>query len=122
VYNTTANTSSSVVSVNNNTDITLADDLFGGSATFNDNYEIYLGGPNGSSRINSAEGCLLYVGSSLSPMTLAGSYTTVKVKTVAGNDVTFNNFPVGNYLPIQILQLFLTGTDAVSRNNCVAIW
>ena len=122
VYNTTANTSSSVVSVNNNTDITLADDLFGGSATFNDNYEIYLGGPNGSSRINSAEGCLLYVGSSLSPMTLAGSYTTVKVKTVAGNDVTFNNFPVGNYLPIQILQLFSTGTDAVSRNNCVAIW
>ena len=101
---------------------TLADDLFGGSATFNDNYTIYLGGPNGSSRINSAEGCLLYVGSSLSPMTLAGSYTTVKVKTVAGNDVTFNNFPVGNYLPIQILQLFLTGTDAVSRNNCVAIW
>jgi len=122
VWNTTANTTATVTAVNSEVDLTLSVDLFGGSATFNDDYKIYLGGPNGSSRIDSSEGCLLYVGSSTSPMTTAGSYVNVRVKTTAGNNITFEKFPVGNYLPIQITQLFLTSTTAEARNACVAIW
>jgi hypothetical protein len=122
VWNDTANTTAVVTAVNSEIDLTLSVDLFGGSATFNDDYEIYLGGPGGSSRINSAEGCLLYVGSSLSPMTAAGSYVDIRVKTTAGNIITFEKFPVGSYLPIQITQLLLTSTTAEARNACVAIW
>ena len=55
-------------------------------------------------------------------MTTAGSYVNVRVKTTAGNNITFEKFPVGNYLPIQITQLFLTSTTAEARNACVAIW
>ena len=55
-------------------------------------------------------------------MTVALSYVDVKVKTVAGDDVTFYNFPVGEYLPIQILQLYATGTTDASDSNCLAIW
>jgi len=122
VYNTTANTSASVTAVNSEVDITLSTGLFDGSATFNDEYKIFLGGPGGSSRIDSSEGCLLYVGSNDATMDIEKAYVDVKVKTVDGGDITFSNFKVGEYLPIQILQLYSTGTDAASTNNCVAIW
>jgi len=122
VWNNKAQTTAVVSAVNSEVDLTLSVDLFGGSETFDDGFEIYLGGPNGSSRIDSSEGCLLYVGSSLSPMTLGGSYVDVRVKTTAGNTITFKNFPVGNYLPIQITQLLLTSTTTEAQSACVAIW
>mgnify|MGYP001268383759 CR=1 FL=1 len=123
VYNTTANTTATVTAINNEVDLTLSADLFGGSATFNDNYKIFLAGsPLGQRVINSAEGCLLYVGSKETTMTIEKSYVDVKVKTTAGSDVIFTNFPVGEYLPIQVLQLFSTGTDAEAQSNCIAIW
>ena len=62
------------------------------------------------------------VGSSEATMDVAKSYVDVKVKTSAGSIVTFSNFPVGEYLPVQVLQLFATGTDAAADNNCLAIW
>jgi hypothetical protein len=65
---------------------------------------------------------LIYVGSSEGTMDLAKSYVDIKVKTISGNDVTFSNFKVGEYLPVQCLQIFSTGTDAAVRNNCLAIW
>ena len=55
-------------------------------------------------------------------MDIAKSFVDVKVKTISGNDIIFSNFPVGKYLPIQVLQLFSTGTDAAARNSCVSIW
>jgi hypothetical protein len=55
-------------------------------------------------------------------MTVATSFVDVKVKTTAGSIVTFSNFPVGDYLPVQVLQLYKTGTDAAAQNNCVGIW
>lgn len=124
VYNTTASTIATVTAINNASDITLSADLFGEITTYDDNYVIYLAGngPLGNQRINSAEGCLLYVGSNTTAMTVELSYVDVKVKTVAGNDVTFYNFPVGEYLPIQILQLYATGTTDASDFNCLAIW
>ncbi len=36
--------------------------------------------------------------------------------------LTFSNFPVGEYLPLQVVQLYATGTDAAADNNCLAIW
>ena len=36
--------------------------------------------------------------------------------------VTFTNFPIGHYLPVQVLQLYSTGTDTPVQNNCIAIW
>jgi hypothetical protein len=72
----------------------------------------------------------LYVGSSASILqditpgagTADPRYVNIRVKTVAGNFITFENFKVGNYLPIQVVQLMLTSTTAAARNTCVAIW
>lgn len=118
VYNTTDNTSATVTAIDTSTILTLSLDIF----TSPETYIIFLGGPNGSARINSSEGCLLYVGSSEATQTVATSYVNIKVQTVAGNDITFTGFPVGNYLPIQIMKLYTTGTTAATANNCIAIW
>ena len=118
IYNTTDNTSATVTAVDTSTILSVSADIF----TSPEVYTIYLGGPNGSVRINSSEGCLLYVGSNEAAPTIANSYVDVKVKTIAGSVVTFSNFPVGEYLPIQVLQLYSTGTDASVANNCIAIW
>ena len=116
VYNTADKTSASVVAVESTTILELSADIFTSSKT----YTIFLGGPNGSSRINSSEGCLLYVGSNeVASTSFQGD---VKVKTVAGSIVTFTNFPIGQYLPVQVLQLYSTGTDTPVQNNCIAIW
>lgn len=55
-------------------------------------------------------------------MTIGDQYGDVKVKTTQGDIVTFSNFPVGEYLPLQIVQLYSTGTDTTIRNQCLAIW
>ncbi len=118
VYNTTDNTSASVVAIDSSTILEISADIF----TSPEDYKIFLGGPNGSSRIDSSEGCLLYVGSNDATMDVAKSYVDVKVKTIAGSIVTFSNFQVGKYLPVQVVQLYATGTDAAADNNCIAIW
>jgi len=118
IYNTTDSTSATVTAIDSSTTLSISADIF----AITEDYTIFLGGPNGSSRINSSEGCLLYVGSSEAAVTIANSYVDVKVKTIANSIVTFTNFPVGEYLPIQILQLYSTGTDASTQNNCIAIW
>ena len=120
VYNTTDKSVATVLAIDVGTNtLTLSASIFSGTLK---NYTIFLGGPNGSSRIKSSEGCLLYVGSSEATMTAASSYVNVTVKTVSGSDVTFSNFPVGEYLPVQVIQLYTTGTSAAAENNCVAIW
>ena len=113
VYNTTDKTSATVVAVDSSTILEVSADIF----TSPETYTIFLGGT-----INSSQGCLLYVGSSEATMDIAKSYVDVKVQTTAGSDVTFANFPVGQYLPIQIIKLYTTGTGAASRNSCIAIW
>ena len=116
VYNTTDNTSAFVTAIDSSTILSISADIF----TSPEDYIIFLGGPHGSQRINSSEGCLIYVGSNEGTMDLAKSYVDIKVKTISGNDVTFSNFKVGEYLPVQCLQIF--STDAAVRNNCLAIW
>ena len=120
VYNTTDNTSGAVTAVDSTTTLSFATDLFPAGT---ENYIIFTAGPIGfNERISSSEGCLLYVGSNEGTMTVASSFVDVKVKTVAGSIVTFSNFPVGEYLPVQVVQLYATGTDAAADNNCIAIW
>ena len=125
VYNTTSDTQALVTFVNGNT-ITLDTDIFGTETTSDDAYRIFLaGGKNAPPTVlDSADCCLLYVGSSTAAaaMTLATQYVDIKVLTCGNNEVTFKNFKVGEYLPIQIKQLFSTGTTPEARNECLAIW
>ena len=54
-------------------------------------------------------GCVLYVGS-------AGN---LRVETVGGDDVTFNNINTGAFIPVQIVKVYATGTTA---SNILALW
>ena len=113
VYNTTDNTIATVTVIDSTTILELSADIF----TSTEVYIIFAAGPHFEQRIESSTGCLLYVGSSATDTAL-----DVKVKTIAGSIVTFTQFPVGDYLPLQILQVYATGTDANADNNCIAIW
>jgi len=62
---------------------------------------------NGATGTNN--GCSLYIGS-------AGS---VKLKTVGGDVLTFVGCYAGQFLPINVLQVFNTGTTA---SDIVALW
>lgn len=77
--------------------------------------------------IVASEGFLIYVGS-LTPILqdiTAGAgtpdprYVNIRVLTVNNQDVTFNNFKVGEYLPVQCKRIFITGTTA--GVDCVAM-
>ena len=125
VFNTTASTQALVLFVNGSV-LTLDTDIFGSSTTFDDNYKIFLAGGKGAQPtvMQSADCCLLYVGTNTDPaaMTDATQYVNIRVLTCSNNDVTFTNFKVGEYLPIQIKQLFDTGTSPSARTSCLAIW
>ena len=54
-------------------------------------------------------GCVLYIGS-------AGN---LRVQTVGGDDVTFNNINTGAFIPVQIVRVYATGTTA---SNILALW
>ena len=56
-----------------------------------------------------SNGCTLYVG-------LAGNLT---VETVGGDVVQFTGVPTGSFIPVQVLKVMSTGTDA---QNIVALW
>lgn len=56
-----------------------------------------------------ANGCLLYVGT-------GGS---IKVKTIAGDILTFVNVLSGTFLPIQVKQVYATGSTAT---DILALW
>ena len=58
---------------------------------------------------NPSNGCTLYVG-------LAGN---LKVLTVGGDEIQFTGVPTGSFLPVHVLKVFETGTDA---QNIVALW
>ena len=54
-------------------------------------------------------GCVLYVGTG----------GALVVKTAGGDTVTFANVPDGTFLPVQVLQVLATGTDA---SDILALW
>ena len=86
-------------------------------------------GQGNPSYVGDAEGCLIYVGTSTqfkqdinesTNGTDDPRYVDIKVKTVGGENVQFNNFPVGEVLPVQVVQVFNTPTITDAR--LVAIW
>jgi hypothetical protein len=54
-------------------------------------------------------GCVLYI----------GTPGNVRVKTVGGDDVIFTGVYAGQFFPVQVLQVFDTGTTA---GEIVALW
>tara|TARA_R100001369_G_scaffold69185_1_gene96805 strand:- start:1293 stop:2456 length:1164 start_codon:yes stop_codon:yes gene_type:complete len=134
VKNNTSGQSAYVISLNNvgaagkvatSHQLTLSAEIFGTLTSVVAPYTLYLNAANPKSKkagIDSSECCLLYVGSNQATMTAATSFVDVKVLTCADNIVTFTNFRVGDYLPVQIKQLFRTDTDPSAQDNCIAIW
>lgn len=132
IYNDTDLTVATVTEVETSTILVLSADIM----TSGETYTIFQGGPNFEQRINSASGCLLYVGSNASIVqdiqatspadpgvgTADPRYVDVAVKIVQGNTVVFENFKVGNYLPVQVTKLMDTGTSAAVKQHCIAIW
>lgn len=54
-------------------------------------------------------GCVLYIG-------IGGD---LKVLTVGGDEVVFNNIPDGTFLPVQVVRVFETETIA---EKIIALW
>jgi hypothetical protein len=124
IYNTTNNTQAVVQFVNGSL-LSLDADIFGTLTTYNNAYIIYVaGGKGGATVMQSADCCLLYVGTDTANAAMgdATQYVDVRVLTCADNEVIFKNFKVGEYLPVQIKQLFSTGTSVTARESCLAIW
>ena len=48
-----------------------------------------------------------------------GSAGNIKVTTVAGDIVTFNNVLAGSFFPVNVIKVFGTGTTAA---NIIALW
>lgn len=48
-----------------------------------------------------------------------GTGGNLKVMTVGGDQVTFTNIQEGTFLPVQVLRVFATGTDA---DDIIALW
>jgi len=54
-------------------------------------------------------GCVLYI----------GTPGNVRIKTIGGDDVIFTGVYAGQFFPVQVIQVFATGTTA---GEIVAIW
>ena len=48
-----------------------------------------------------------------------GTGGDLKVLTVGGDEITFTNFQDGNFLPVQVVRVYSTGTTA---SNVIALW
>ena len=126
VYNTATGTIATVTAVDSSTILSLTADIFQNAP--NDTYIVFQGGPIFEQRIESSSGCLLYIGSTATISGAGDEYVDVCVDTVTGsvqapNTVTFKNFKVGNYLPVQVKKLRVNGSSASILNQaCVAIW
>jgi hypothetical protein len=98
VYNTTTSTAATVVNVDSNTQLSLNADIFTVSAQ---SYSVYKGGDN--------NGCVLYIGGT-------GS---VDVTTAGGDRVTFVDMLTGQFVPVQVIKVWSTGTSAT---DILALW
>ena len=97
VYNITVPIAYVVTAVTDDLNLELAPSTVAGSG---DDYVLYNA---------PTSGCVLYVG-------VAGD---VKVKMAGGNDVVFKTVAAGSFLPINVIQVFETGTTAT---DIVALW
>lgn len=102
VYDISAGTAATVVSVDSETQITLNANIF---TTGGQSFKIYQQSPQ--TGIGN-QGCFLYVGG-------AGNVT---VTTIGGDDVTFNAVPVGTILYVQTLAVKASTTATLIN----ALW
>lgn len=103
VYNNTDGTIATVVSVQSETQLTLAPSIFGASSKSFTVYQQSAQSGTGN------QGCLLYVGT-------GGNITVV----TNGNDtVTFTNIQSGTFVPVIVFAVKATGTTS---SNIVALW
>ena len=100
VYNNTDRKAAVVTTIVSGTQLTLSEDIFD---TISDAYVVYL-----KPDIKN-QGCVLYVG-------VGGS---VRVLTIGGDDVTFQNLNNGQFVPVEIVKVFSTGTTAT---GLIALW
>lgn len=98
IYNTTDGTAAEIVAIDSATQLSISDNIFSVSPK---NYVIYEGDYEG--------GCVLYVG-------VGGN---VRVVTVGGDDVTFQNLNNGQFVPVHIREVYDTGTTSL---GLIAMW
>jgi hypothetical protein len=103
VVNTDTQTIATVTAIDSATVLSLSADIFVAPG-FGENYIIYL-----DPTANHGVGAILYVGG-------AGD---VKVKTTSGSVVTYVGISAGTFMPVQVTQVFATGTTAT---NIIANW
>lgn len=124
-----------VTVVKNEDELILSTNIFGSLLTADDNFRIYsqqegseyypayLGSNGGSSTTTNNPGCLIYVGDTgvinTGADATSNQYKNVTVRTVSGEIISFKNFPVGDYLPVQVVQVMSGGTTA---NSLIGIW
>ena len=105
VLNEATNTLTPVFTVKQ-TQLAFASDVF---PTVDVKYKVY----SNTSQMNSnTEPFVVYVSGS-------SDNVNIKVTTAAGNDIVFNGFPKGGFLPVQCLRVWSTDTTAT---NIVALW
>ena len=100
VVNTTDNTTAYVTAVDSDTTLSLSVDIMANTETF----VIYGEGTN--------NGCTLYVGD-----ITAGA--TLTVITAAGNEVQFTGLLAGQFIPLQVTRVKVTGTLVT---GIIAMW
>jgi len=128
VINTTDNTLAFVTGILNDAQISLSVDIMDNS----ESYQIYNQDAADLTAFSN-EGFLIYVGSTASitqdiqptdPVqpgvgVADPRYVDVKVLTVNNQEITFENFKVGECLPVQCKRIFTTGTSAAV--DCIAM-
>ena len=105
VLNEATNTLTAVTVITQ-TQLTFGSNVF---PTVDVKYKVY----SNTSQMNSnTEPFVVYVSGSTDNV-------NIKVTTAAGNDIVFNGFPKGGFLPVQCLRVWSTDTTAT---NIVALW
>ena len=109
VYNTTANLAYTVVSVDSDIQLTITGAVAGGAT---DTYSIYT---------RPTIGCTLFVGTAgdINVRMAAQNGNTTTAAAPANQTVLYKNIANGSFLPIQVVQVAVTSTDAT---NIVAMW
>ena len=110
IYDSTDVRAYRVTKVDSDTVLSVQPGVVGASASVD--YKIYN---------KPTEGCVLWVGSDTASLTVELSYVDIDVVTVGNNTVEFENAKLGEYLPVQVLQLKETNTTADCRDKCIAL-
>jgi hypothetical protein len=109
VYNTTSGLAWTVVSVNSDTQLSIVGSVAGGAS---DSYSIYA---------RPTIGCTLFIGTAgdVNVRMAEQNGNTTTAAAPANQFVLYKNIANGSFLPIQVVQVKVTSTDA---SNIVAMW